>query len=166
MSDRGLTWPEAMEFDRRQYASNVAERGKAKKKRAAAFKKLRTRNSVIRGARPERNPKYLAWIRTSPCIISNPNWLEMLLRCPPLATGITAPNWMTVTLQDSPTQACHVGKSGKGMRQKCSDYEVIPMSATFHREQHGPDGATFFERHPIPLNEVFEALRKAYEEQK
>lgn len=134
-----------------------------RKKRAAEFKRTRRAIGAAKGIKPERDDKYLAWIRTLPCIISNPCFQQAVVMGYRLAFSC---NWSGLSLQDSPTQACHVGKTGKGMRQKCSDYEVIPMSATYHREQHGPDGAIFFERHPLPLPEVFAALRAAYEAQR
>lgn len=141
------------------WAAKVAE----KKKRAAAFKRTRKAIGGMKGIKPARDPQYLAWIRTLPCIISNPIWLGFVLKDPGLAFGL---GWVSVSLQDSPTQACHIGKTGKGMRQKCSDYETIPMCQAHHREQHGPDGATFFERHPLDLPACWKALRAAYEEQK
>lgn len=134
-----------------------------RKKRAAEFKRTRKAIGAVKGIKPARDPKYLAWIRTLPCIISNPEWLASIMKG---YRSAFVCNWSAFSLQDSPTQACHVGKSGKGMRQKCSDYEVIPMSATYHAEQHGPDGATFFERHRIDLPAVWAALRAAYEAQR
>ena len=61
----------------------------------------------------ERDPKYLAWLRTKPCFICR---LDRLV-------------------QTSPTEAAHVGVRGLG--QKCNDREAVPLCGEHHRT--GPD---------------------------
>lgn len=64
-----------------------------------------------REPRANRNdaPEYLNWVRTLPCVIC------ALLRRP----------------QFGRTEAAHVGMRGLG--QKCSDWEAIPLCACHHR---------------------------------
>ena len=57
--------------------------------------------------KPARSKEHLAFVRSLPCCVSGRSW------------GI---------------EAAHVGRRGLG--QKCSDFETIPLNSLFHREQH------------------------------
>lgn len=80
---------------------------------ARAFKALRRKWARVKGTRPERDSDYLNWLRTQSCAISE---------C------------------ESPTrfrfedvvEAAHVGAI-RGLGQKCSDREAIPLCAYHHR---------------------------------
>ena len=72
-------------------------------KRTTPPKKRRT-GKPRRG--PARDAKYLAWIRTQPCIV---------------CIGV-----------DGPSEAAHIGPHG--MAQKASDYDTLPICAVHHRE--------------------------------
>ncbi len=126
------------------------------------FRSARRKQAAIRGAKPARDADYRAYIGILPCVVC------FMDACPHLEAYAGYAHFEQHRNGDfgSVSECCHVGKTGKGMRQKCSDYETIPMCREHHKEQHAPDGATFFERHPIPLAGAFAALRKAYEEQK
>ncbi len=129
-----------------------------KRKAVQAFKKIRLRNAAIRGAKPERSEEYLKFIRKLPCVVC------FMGECPHLEAYMGFAHACYVAVMCC-SECCHVGKTGKGMRQKCSDYETIPMCHGCHLEQHGTNGSTFFDRHPIPLGEVFRCLREAYLQQ-
>jgi hypothetical protein len=77
---------------------------------AKAFKKQRRTWRSVKGLAPLRDPAYLAWIRTLPCVVC-------------LAGEIS---------QHSPTEAAHVGE--RGLRQKCSDRHTVPLCGEHHRE--------------------------------
>jgi hypothetical protein len=57
--------------------------------------------------KPYRSPAHLAFIRSLPCCVSG---------------------------RRHSIEAAHVGS--RGMGQKCSDFETIPLNALYHREQH------------------------------
>lgn len=80
---------------------------------AKAFKKQRKTWRSMKGVAPLRDPAYLAWIRTLPCVVC-------------LAGEIS---------QHSPTEAAHVGE--RGLRQKCSDRETVPLCGGDHHRE-GP----------------------------
>ncbi len=151
--------------------SASTERRKANEK---AFRKVRRAQSELKGIKPARDKAYRDWINGLPCVVCflRPRSTDAVSSC--FLGGMPVSRLeMFISIithrhefNGWASECCHVGQAGKGMRQKCSDYETIPMCSDHHREQHGPDGATFFERHPIPLQQAFAALRKAYEEQK
>lgn len=57
--------------------------------------------------KPQRSPAHLAFIRSLPCCVSG---------------------------RRHGVEAAHVGR--RGMGQKCSDFETIPLNSLYHREQH------------------------------
>lgn len=125
-----------------------------KKKRAGEFKRTRKAIGAVKGLKPARDADYRQFIREHDCLLCFMGIWELSFILLRREAGIVM------------SECCHVGKTGKGMRQKCNDYETIPMCQSHHREQHGPNGATFFERHPIELSDVFGRLRAAYEAQR
>src|SRR5690348_9289800 len=86
---------------------------------------IRPRKKPRRGR--VRDPKYLEWIRGFCCIVC---WLagtgewEAFCAEPHDVYGKAVD-------QTSPTEAAHVGERGLG--QKCSDRETIPLCAAHHR---------------------------------
>lgn len=87
------------------------------------------RATARRGA--EKAPKYLEFIRSLVCEA-----------CYPCGLGDH--------VQANPTEAAHVGSRGVG--QKCSDYETIPLCSYHHRtgpEAHHVIGKAFWEHHGI-----------------
>lgn len=57
--------------------------------------------------KPARSKEHLAFVRSLPCCVSGRTFC---------------------------VEAAHVGR--RGMGQKCSDFETIPLNALYHREQH------------------------------
>jgi len=66
------------------------------------------------------------------------------------------------------TECAHVGQTGKGMRQKCSDYETIPLCGwhhtisftSYHRMDGGPKA--FLKFYSIKIKTLFRKLRAQY----
>jgi hypothetical protein len=91
--------------------------------------------------KPQRDTRYLAWIRTQPCII-----------CPP---------W-----KRSQIEAAHVGPRGVG--QKCSDRQTVPLCLRHHqtgRDAHHRLGRRFWEHHGLNRDAVIADLVTRYEEE-
>ena len=91
-----------------------------------------------------RDPKYLAWIRTLPCILS---------ACEHCRCFICAP-----------IEAAHVGERGLG--QKCSDRETVPLCAAHHRldrHSHHRLGHIFWTFHGLTRDAIIADLNARYE---
>lgn len=87
-------------------------------------------------AKRKRHPEYMAWIATQPCCICG--------------------FW--------PVEVAHVGKRGLG--QKCSDLETLPLCANHHRE--GPEaihtlGKKFWDYHEIDREEMISKYQRMCE---
>lgn len=96
---------------------------------------------------PERNPMYLAWIRTLGCAVCSQS-------------------------PGSPTlvEAAHTNVLGpRGLSQKTSDYSAIPLCSWHHR--HNPDSyhvlgeSRFASMHGIDLQELVLALNNRFRRQ-
>jgi len=67
-------------------------------------------------------------------------------------------------LQRERTEAAHVGKRGIG--QKCSDWEAIPLCRWHHRigpESHHTLGKNFWKHHAINRDELIRELQEMHE---
>jgi len=71
---------------------------------------------------PTRSSAHLKWIRTQPCV---------------------------VCFSKRNVEAAHVGS--RGMGQKCSDLETIPLCQPHHREQHRVGLRVFVEKYKLDL---------------
>jgi len=104
-------------------------------------KLARKRRAKISGRQPLQDEEYKAWIRTLPC-------------CVPACAGA----W---------TECAHVGD--RGLRQKCSDHETLPLCAWHHRigplSQHRT-GKMFWEIHKLDREALIAAYQLAYKELK
>lgn len=89
------------------------------------------RRRAARG--PVRSPKYRAWIRTQPSIVSG------LFGC----------------------EACHTGSDG-GMGSKASDPTCVPLTPAEHREYHRIGKVAFAIRYGLDFKEVVSRLNAAY----
>jgi len=100
----------------------------------------RKRRARIAGKQPARSPKYLAWIRTFPCLL-----------CRRLR-GV---------------EAAHSGPHGIG--QKASDFSALPLCSDCHREgkfSYHNLGPKFFALHGLlRREELVMAYNLAYQEQ-
>ncbi len=86
----------------------------------------------------KRDPKYLAWVRKMPSLISG----------------------------RTPCDACHTGSDG-GMSQKASDFSCVPMTREEHQEYHRIGKAAFERKYGVNfavevarLNAEWTILRK------
>jgi len=71
-----------------------------------------------------------------------------------------------MTIQTTPTEAAHVGERGLG--QKCSDRETIPLCAAHHRtgpESHHVLGKKFWQHHGLDRDEIVAELNRLYEKE-
>lgn len=107
-----------------------------------AHKRLRQKRSKISGRQPLRDPKYLAWIRTLPCIVCS----------------------LVEFWQESPTEAAHVGV--RGLRQKSSDRATLPLCGYHHRIglfSHHRAGKNFWTIWKLDKEKLIAELRERYE---
>jgi hypothetical protein len=91
---------------------------------------------------PDRSPDYLAWIRTLECSVC-------------ARTGVAV------------IEAAHTNVMGpRGLGQKTSDFSVIPLCPSHHRENpdsyHLMGEKKFSQKHGIELKELVLALQNRY----
>ncbi len=112
---------------------------------------------------PLRDPKYRAYIRKIPCLVCWPDfWLDVAVHISRGEFG-WSPTFMPGTVQKTPTECAHVGKRGLG--QKCSDYETLPLCAEHHRtgpESHHVLGKAFWAHHGLDKEVVIAELQRLY----
>lgn len=93
-------------------------------------KKLRKGWSKVKGNQPERDPKYLAFVRSLnciPCILEQHGVFGRLVLGDPMTLMFAL-----IVRTTEQSQACHMGPHGIG--QKASDYTAIPMCAKHHEQ--------------------------------
>ncbi len=116
---------------------------------ALAFKKTRKEWARVKNVRPVRDERYLEWIRSLRC-------------CVPGCISEHSPGTYGCV-----TEAAHVGE--RGLRQKCSDYEALPICAWHHRlsrDSHHVAGKRFWELHGIDREILIGAYNASFEEMK
>lgn len=113
----------------RQYLAYMVHGRKSEAPRKPPAK---ARQSARRG--PVRDPKYLAWIRTLPSIVSG----------------------------RTPCDACHTGTDG-GMSMKASDYSCVPMTRAEHEEYHRIGREAFARRYGLDFAGIAARLRAEWE---
>ena len=105
-----------------------------------------------------RDPAYLKWIRTLPCVCC---CFESY------RSGLIWEMLGTVMLVGIPvTEAAHVG--GRGLSQKCNDRETIPLCRWHHRtgpESHHRAAKRFWEFWAIDKTELIRKLNENFEEE-
>ncbi len=124
------------------------------------------RSAKSKGAK---DPEYLAWIRSLPCVICF--WLSESTRGLIYSAdreGVFCRCLHYPVQQDSRTEAAHVGT--RGMSQKCSDREVIPLCGHLHHREgpksHHKLGKRFFDHHAIDKDVLVAELNRQYETQR
>ena len=112
-------------------------------------KLARKRRAKISGRQPLQDEQYKAWIRTLPC-------------CVP---ACTSGNLHQRTSAGAWTECAHVGD--RGLRQKCSDHETLPLCAWHHRigplSQHRT-GKMFWKKYKLDREALIAAYQLAYKE--
>ncbi len=96
---------------------------------------------------PDRNPDYLAWIRTLECVV-----------CARMSCGATV------------IEAAHTNALGRrGIGQKTTDFSAVPLCAAHHRERldsyHRLGEQRFAQKHGIDLQELVLGLQTRFWEQ-
>lgn len=86
--------------------------------------------SALPKPQTHREPEYLKWLGKQPCA---------LYRLSPRVCS------------QYRTEAAHVGKTGKGMAQKCDDREALPLCQHHHAQQHQKGIRTFEATYQIDL---------------
>lgn len=81
--------------------------------------------------KPVRDPKHLAFIRSLPCV---------------------------VCFRTRGIEAAHVGR--RGMAQKCSDRETIPLCSIHHKEQHRIGLRQFQRSYDLDIETIVETLQQ------
>ena len=131
---------------RRKLAQQRDEKLRRKQKAAAKFKKERKRIGAIKAIKPLRDPKFLDWLRLQWCFICE------------FVTGSEAGT--------GKIEAAHVGV--RGLRQKSSDHEAIPLCVRHHRtgkDSHHVLGKAFWAHHGLDKTRVLTILHARYEAQ-
>lgn len=94
---------------------------------------------------PRRDPAYLQWVRTLPCIVCFA--------------------WKLPTnRQSGPVEAAHVGERGIG--QKCPDTEALPLCVQHHRtgkHAHHVLGKRFWSFWKLDRHEMIAGFNREYE---
>ncbi len=97
---------------------------------------------------------YLAWLHELPCVVCILPWKLWL-------SGVVYSN-----VQTSATEAAHVGTRGLG--QKCSDRETIPLCGACHRTGRDSQhvlGKKFFQHHGLDKDKIIAELNRLYDEE-
>jgi len=143
----------------REWNNRNSAKHHAKRKAAKLAKRARKKIGKISGRKPIKDPAYLDFIRSRACIIcafAEQRWNQhRTMRERITAAGVDFTDHTPIgnspkPQQLTPTEAAHVGL--RGLRQKCSDRETLPLCAEHHRT--GPDshhvlGKRFWEHHGI-----------------
>lgn len=101
-----------------------------------------------------RDPAYLRWIRTLPCVCCEQLNIIRLMKLAQ-AHG-----------RSMDTEAAHVGE--RGLSQKCNDRETIPLCRWHHRtgpESHHRAAKRFWEIWAIDKTELIRKLNEKFEEE-
>ncbi len=154
----------------------LSEKQQRRRKNERANKRDRQRRGAASGKQPAKDPAYLDFIRSRACIVCamrEQRWDRVAARKALLkaqevdVTDHTGIGNSPRPVQESPTEAAHVGL--RGLRQKCSDRETLPLCAEHHRT--GPDahhvlGKKFWEHHGIDREVWIAAYVERYEKEK
>jgi hypothetical protein len=120
----------------------------AKQTRARAFKRQRNKQAAIKGKKPLRDAKYLAWLHSQECAV-------------PSCTSRNLHQWIAAGAW---IEAAHVGE--RGLRQKCSDREAIALCAFHHRigpYSHHILGRKFWAHHGLDRDALIAEFNERYE---
>jgi len=135
----------------------MIQRKKPNERKVATNSRIKRERRKLRSAKgtyPARDPKYLAWIRTLPCVCCDP-------------PGVLAELFPGRGIPDQyPTEVAHVGDRGLG--QKCSDLQTIPLCAYHHRtgpESHHRLGNRFWSKWGINKEELIANLNQRYQQE-
>lgn len=140
----------------------LTESQQRRKASARIFKAIRRTWAKLKGTRPARDAEYLAWLRTQSCAIAEcTSWGDQragFARIPPV----------TESLDRSVIEAAHVGAI-RGLGQKCSDREAIPLCAYHHRTgpiAHHVLGKEFWPYWKMNREETIEMYNQLFEQER
>lgn len=92
-----------------------------------------------------RDPNYLAYIRTQPCLLA-------------AETPCTCGGWVDTVTKGYRIEAAHVRSRGAGG----GDDQVVPLCSRHHAEAHRIGHKSFAKRHGLDLARMAKAIRKDY----
>ena len=116
----------------------------ARRKAAIAAKAERRQWADAKGTQPARDPAYRTWIASLPCLIN-----DFYRGC------------------SGTIECAHVGPI-RGLRQKCSDYETVPLCIWHHRtgrHSHHVLGKLFWAHYGLDRDAIIADLRRRYAEE-
>lgn len=132
------------------------------KKSAAsrAFAKLRKKWGELKGRKPLHDPEYRRWIEGLPCAVCALKYFVA-----PVTTRELV-GFLVEVEAERLSECAHVGPV-RGMRQKCSDHETIPLCSLHHRT--GPDAQHqlqkgFWAHHNLNREELIKSLNAQFRE--
>lgn len=105
-----------------------------------------------------KDPAYLAWLHTLPCVV-----------CESMRQTLATAGFpeSSIPQQSSPTEAAHSGP--RGFSQKCPDREALPLCTQHHREgqfcQHAL-GRFFWSHFGLDLKELLAQYQARYDGQR
>lgn len=101
------------------------------------------------------DPAYLIWVKSAPCVVC---WL------PDEFSLVWMADVSVAGRQRSQTEVAHVGD--RGLMQKCSDRETIPLCAEHHRtgkDAHHVLGKRFWAHHGLDRDAMVAELQRRYD---
>lgn len=124
-----------------------------------AEKVQRRKRARISGRQPARDKQFREFVRIHPCAACQRKCRECQSRRYPVGC-IGRGECVGV-----PVDAAHIGSTGKGMGQKCSDEETAPLCRPHHEEQHKIGLEAFQKKYGLNLLAIAAELVKRYREE-
>lgn len=110
-----------------------------------------------------RSAAFLRFVRSLPCVLCQRKRHSRGFEIYNMSAGSRWLNWASGQY----TEAAHVGNRGLG--QKCSDRETIPLCAAHHRtgkDSHHVLGKKFWDFHGLDKEKLIAELNARYEEER
>lgn len=118
---------------------------------------------MARSARSKglKDPVYLVWLHTLPCVVCQFSVVAVS------SNASTMEITVSLMTQSSRTEAAHVG--ARGLSQKCSDREALPICKDHHTERR--DSAhklqkTFWAHHGLDKEVLIAEYNRKYKEER
>ncbi len=106
-----------------------------------------------------KDPKYLAWLREQQCVVCKFSVVSVSSNAATMEITIQLAEQTTVT------EAAHCGD--RGLSQKCSDREALPLCGEHHRTgkfSHHILGKRFWQHHGLDKDVLIAEYNRLFEE--
>lgn len=120
---------------------------------------------MARSARSKglKDPAYLKWLHDQPCVVCRFSVVAVASDAATMEMGVT----VRLMTQATPTEAAHVGE--RGLSQKCSDREALPICRDHHTERR--DSAhklqkKFWAHHGLDKDILIAEYNRRFEEER